>query len=450
MGLLALCATFHAHASEVVSPAAVDPAQITELIKQVKELAAQNKVLQEKVDRLEAAQGHVGTNASIENGAANAAGASGTTTVPSKALPDTVVSGYGEISLTHPTQNASASNVDLQRAVIELAHRFNDKTKMGAEFEWEHAVTSASDKGEAEVEQLWVEREFDSGFKGKAGLFLMPVGLINENHEPTSYYGVFRPDVDTKIIPSTWREAGLSLSGDTSAGLNWQVALTTAPNLSKWDSTSTEGVDRGPLQAIHGEAQFAAARTIGSVAALNWRGVPGLLLGSSVFYDDIGQSQPDSLAGGAKLLMWEVHSRYQMAGWDLAGEFVRATISNTEALNASFAASAPPAPTLVPSLFYGGYVQAAYSLWQHDDLRLTPFVRYEVYNMGAGYGSLPVALGGVKQPTERLSTIGANFYVSDGVVFKADYRHYQHDQQPDTVNHFNLGNSINLGMGFSF
>jgi len=443
-----------ADAGNGATAATVDPAQFAELIKQVQVLAAQNKALQEKVEKLEAAQRVAASPAPAPAPQASVAWTPGSAPAApveqAKAEPDTVVSSYGEIAYSRPTKAPEATNVDLARAVIGLSHRFNEKTKMAAEFEWEHAVTSASDSGEAEVEQLWVEREFDSGARGRVGLFLMPVGLINQNHEPTAYYGVFRPDVDTKIIPSTWREAGVGLTGTTDYGLSWDVALTTAPNLSKWDPTSPEGAARGPLQAIHGEAQFAAANTLGTVGALNWRGVPGLLVGGSVVYDNIGQNQPGFLANGSKLLLWDVHSRYQAGKWDLAGVLVRGTISNTEAVNASFAASAPPAPTLVPQLFYGGYVQAAYKLWQHEDLRLTPFVRYEVYNTAAGFGSLPVGLGGITQPTEHLTTIGASFYVTDSVVLKADYRHYQVNQLPDPVNHFNVGNSLNLGMGYSF
>ena len=138
--------------------------------------------------------------------------------------------------------------------------------------------------------------------------------MLNQNHEPTAYYGVYRPDVETKIVPSTWREVGLGLSGDAPSGLTWDVALTTAPNLSKWDPSSTEGRVRGPLQAMHGEGQFAAARDLGVVGALNWRGVPGLLVGGSIVYDRIEQNQTDFLGNGAKLLLLDLHARYQIAG----------------------------------------------------------------------------------------------------------------------------------------
>ena len=154
---------------------------------------------------------------------------------------DTVFSGYGEINYNRPTKNASAAQTDVRRAVIGIEHRFDEKTKMVSEFEWEHAIASASDSGESAIEQLYVERQFSNGLRAKAGLFLIPAGLLNTNHEPTAYYGVERNFVETAIIPSTWREAGIGLSGDTAAGLTWDAGITTGFDLGKWDAASTEG-----------------------------------------------------------------------------------------------------------------------------------------------------------------------------------------------------------------
>lgn len=468
----ALLACGQAHATDQKHPtpaaASSDAATFADILRKLNELAVENKALREKVDKLEANQAQQAAQVqqqadqvqqqgvqtrqqaqAIEKVQESVAATASTSSRPNWSDSTTVTS-YGEIGYSHPTKSAKDTNVDIQRAVIGIQHRFDDKTKMVSEFEWEHAITSSSDRGEAEVEQLWLEREFQPGLRGRTGLFLMPVGLLNQNHEPTAYYGVYRPDVDTKIVPSTWREVGLGLSGDTSEGLNWDVALTTAPNLTKWDATSTEGRDRGPLQAIHGEGQFAAARDLGVVGALNWRGVPGLLIGGSLVYDSISQHQAGFLANGSKLLMMDLHTRYQVAGWDLSGEFVRATISNTEALNASFADASITNPTLVPHLFYGGYVQAAYKLWDHDDYVLSPFARYELLNTAANFGSLPVTLSGADAPDEKIWTLGANLRIGEGVVLKADYRRYSQNKMPDATNHFNLGNSFNLGAGFSF
>lgn len=425
-----------------------------ELAKKLEALEAQNAALQVKVDKLEAAQAAQASQASqaqpVGSAVAHEPAAAAT---PSESAQSTTVSSYGEIGFTRPLKAADKTNVSVGRAVIFVGHQFDEATKMIGEFEWENAITSGQDSGEAEVEQLYVEHQFQDGLRATAGLYLMPAGLVNQNHEPTAYYGVFRPDVDTMIIPSTWREVGLGLSGSTDIGVSWDAGVTTDQNLSKWDPASDEGLVRGPLQAIHQEGQFATARDLAEHVAVNWRG-PGMLLGASAYTGNIGQHQPGFLGNSSRLLLWEVHGRYEVQGWDLAAEYARGTISNTEALNTNFIENGPANPTLVPSLFYGGYGQIAYRFAQGHYYRLTPFVRYEIFNTAAEFGALNSALSGpaaAGQPDEKELTAGASFFIGEGVVLKADYRHYQVNQYPSAIPFgFRKGNSVNFGLGYSF
>ncbi|SFB23578.1 Phosphate-selective porin [Collimonas sp. OK607] len=350
--------------------------------------------------------------------------------------PNTVLSSYGEVNYTRPRNDSSKSQADVARAVIGITHRFDEKTKMVAEFEWEHAVTSASDQGESEVEQLYVEREFNNGLRAKGGLFLIPAGLLNTNHEPTAYYGVYRNFVETAIIPSTWREAGFGLSQSLDNGLTWDTGLTTGFDLSKWDASSTEG-RVSPLGSIHQEGQFAKAGDLSVFGALNWRGVPGLLLGGSVFTGKIGQKTPDFPAQDARLTVWDLHARYTPGKWDLSALYARGTISNTEALNQTFAGQ----PTPVPSSFYGWYTQAAYQLWKNSDYTLTPFARYERFNTANSYAAMPPGLGVATGPNEGVWTVGANFNIGEGVVLKADYQKFKVDTTRDR---------FDLGLGYAF
>lgn len=429
-----------------------------ELAKRVEELAAQNADLQAKVEKLEAVQKQQSTEAERHAKAVEdvpqlvkTAAATPATSAPAPvSAAATTFGSYGEIGYSRPSKAPQDAYVNVGRAVILVGHQFDESTRVYGEFEWENAIASAKDTGEAEVEQLWVQHDFKHGLSAVAGLYLMPVGLINQNHEPTAYYGVFRPDVDTKIIPSTWREVGLGLSGRTDIGLTWETGVTTDQNLSKWDPSSTEGSTRGPLQAIHQEGQFGTARDLAVHASLNWRG-PGYLLGASAFTGNIGQRTPGFPGNDSRVWLWELHGRYEISGWDLAAEYARGTISRTEALNASFSASSVVNPTLVPALFFGGYVQVAYRYWQGRYFRLTPFARYEILNTAADFGSLAVAQVGVARPDEHLWTVGASFFIGEGVVLKADYRHYRNDQFPSPIPPaFTKGNTLNFGVGYSF
>lgn len=354
--------------------------------------------------------------------------------VPS--APATVFGAYGEVNYNRPSKNASGAQADVRRAVIGIEHRFDPKTKMVAEFEWEHAVVSADDQGEAEVEQLYLEREFGNGLRSKVGLYLIPMGLLNTNHEPTAYYGVERNFVETAIIPSTWREVGVSLSGDTANGLTWDTGITTGFDLGKWDAAGSDGRE-SPLGSIHQEGQQAKSRDLSVHAALNWRGVPGLLVGGSIFTGKAGHKADGFTANDARVTMVDLHTRYTPGRWDLSALYARGQISNTEALNETLVGN----PTPVPQSFAGWYTQAAYRLLQAGDYTLSPFARYEQFNTARSYAAVPQGLGVAASPDEKVTTVGANLKVGEGVVLKADYQWFKEDKSRDR---------LNLGMGFAY
>ena len=143
--------------------------------------------------------------------------------------PNLTLWGYGEVYYTHPVHDNALSQFDLARAVFGIGYKFNDTTVFNSEYEVEHAVASATDKGEFEVEQFYVDHQLADWASVKAGLFLMPFGLLNEHHEPTNFYGVQRNFVETLIIPSTWREGGVGVHGDTDYGLNWDLGVDHRP-----------------------------------------------------------------------------------------------------------------------------------------------------------------------------------------------------------------------------
>lgn len=349
--------------------------------------------------------------------------------------------GYGELNYNHPTGDAGKSQADLRRAVLGFSHAFNEDTRVYGELEWEHAVTSADDQGESEVEQLYVEHQLNPGLAFRAGLTLIPLGFLNEHHEPTNYYGVERNLVETAIIPSTWREGGLSLLGTTEGGFSWNVGLTTSQNLRNWDPADPEG-RVSPLGAIHQELQLASARDVAFYGAANWQGVPGLTLGGGVFSGKIGQGDDgDFLASDSRATLGEVHARWQPGPFDLQALYARGTISDTEKLNLTFVGNPYP----VPKSFWGSYVQGAWRAWDNGQSSIAPFVRYEAFNTAAAFESVPLGLGVPDADTARVWTVGVNYYLTPDVVFKADYQHFD-----ITDELLGYGTRFNLGVGYQF
>jgi hypothetical protein len=410
-------------------------ARIEKLSAELEQLKAELKAGAQKTAAIEQRQQEQST-AQQAAAPAPAAAPAAQATYTGNGGPATTVTGYGEINYNRPTHNSSAAQTDVRRAVIGITHRFDDKTKIVSEFEWEHAIASSSDSGESAIEQLYVEREFGNGLRSKVGLFLIPSGLLNTSHEPTAFYGVERNFVETAIIPSTWREVGVSLSGDMAAGLTWDTGITTGFDLGKWDAASTEGRE-SPLGAIHQEGQLAKSRDLSVHAALNWRGIPGLLVGGSVFTGKAGH-RTDGFAGNdARITVYDLHTRYTPGLWDLSALYARGQISNTAALNETLVGN----PTPVPQSFVGWYLQAAYQLAKSGDYIFSPFARYESVNTAKTYAPAPPGLGVDATPDERITTVGANVKVGEGVVLKADYQKFKQDKTRDR---------LNLGMGFSY
>jgi len=357
--------------------------------------------------------------------------------------------GYGEIYYTHPVHDAALTQFDLYRAVFGIGYRFIDRLSFNSEYEIEHAVASSGDVGEFEVEQFYVDYQAADWITITAGLFLMPFGFLNEHHEPTNFYGVQRNFVETLIIPSTWREGGVNVHGDTEIGIGWGVGLTSGFNLAQWGfdqvyppyltALNLETSNVAPLQATHQELSLANAQYLSQYATLNYHGLPGFLVGAAGFTGNAVKTPtpPDSPApGNQRVWLWEAHARWTPGKLDLSALYAGGAITNVYLANVAN----PGSPNPIPSAFYGVFVQAAYTVWQNSLFRVSPFVRWETYNMGSRYegtpgpnipsGLVPVSptpgdYGYWPQNHDNVWTFGASFFITPHVVIKADYQLFQ-------------------------
>jgi hypothetical protein len=392
-----------------------------ELARKVDQLAAELAAVKAQLAALQTASAPRATPAAVVETAAV------------RAEPATVLTSYGEILYNRPTHRSQEAQADLRRFVLGFQHRFDEKTKVVTEIEFEHAVISAEDAGEVEVEQAYVERQLNPIWALRAGLFLMPVGLLNENHEPTAFHGVERNFVETAIIPTTWREGGAQFVGTFGNGLTLQAGASTGFDLTKWDAASNDGL-RSPLGAVHQELALAKAKDIALFAAVNWRGLPGLQLGGSLFS---GGATHGQAVAASRVTLWDLHARWAPGRWDLAALYARGSISNTGTLNRPLVGGT----SLIPASFDGGYLQAAYRIWDRADLSLSPFVRWERFNTARRYADLGPGLTPRAAEAESVWTAGASLQFGGGLVFKADLQRFDRDRDRDR---------FNLGLGWSF
>jgi hypothetical protein len=348
----------------------------------------------------------------------------------------TTLGGYGEIVLNNYRDSDRKDEADLKRFVIFVGHKFSDKVRLFSELEVEHAKVD-KDGGEVAMEQAFIEYGINSSNNFRAGLMLVPLGIVNETHEPTTFYGVERNEVETRIIPSTWRELGFAFQGEATTGLEYNVGVSTSPDASQY--SQNRGASRG-FRDLRTSGRQAAVNDTAVFAALNYRAIPGLLLGAAAFsgdtaQDGIGATPRAALVGAdAKLTVWDIHAKYTTGNLDLQGLYAKGTLSDTDKIN-SAAGVAVGSNKAAPKQFDGWYAQAAYHVWKKADLDVAPFVRYERYHT-----QLEVDAGFIIDPSnnETVTTMGVNFKLHPQVVFKLDAQNYRTDNRKDRVN-FGVG-----------
>ena len=410
----------------------------------IAELSAQLEALRTEVAALRAAQGPATVPAAAPVMPAAAVGAGPEMAVAPVATrePSPVTfTGYGEAVYSRPRDNPEQAQADLRRVVLGVGYQFDDRTRLEVEAEWEHAVTSADDEGEAAIEQAYISRELGHDMHLQAGLFLVPMGIINERHEPPTFYGVDRPLVETAIIPTTWREGGVALGGNTSIGLQWSAGVTTGFDLTKWDPTNTEGFE-SPLASIHQELSLAKAADLSVFGAAKYTGVPDLALGASVFTGGAAQDEPANFpADDARVTVWSGYARWTPADWEITALYAEGRISDTADLNLTFIGN----PVLVPERFWGAYGQVAYRGWGIGSTRIEPFLRYEQVNTGADYANIGTGLTPQSLRTVDATTFGATVRIHENVVFKLDYQDFQNADLT-----LGLADRFNLGLGYMY
>ena len=347
----------------------------------------------------------------------------------------TNVIGYGEAAYSKFRESGDAT-ADQARFVFGFNHRFDERLTLHSEIEIEHAVVSSEDAGEAEVEQAWINYKQSDSVNFKGGLFLIPLGILNETHEPPTYFGVMRNQVETRVIPTTWRELGVGVHGVFAEGFRYDVGVTTNFDTGKLDDPLTG------IRSAHQEGQLANAHDLAVYGALNYR-LPGLLVGGGIFSGNTGQngmSNPALQGVAARFTIWDVHAQYRVAGLDLQGLYASGTLGDADKVTAALFAADPTTAFAAPKSMKGWYAQAAYHVYKRGNYDVAPFIRYERIDIRQAEDP---ANGLLQDPRndEKIKTIGVNFWVHPQVVLKADIQRYATDKTQD---------AYRLGLGFMF
>jgi len=339
------------------------------------------------------------------------------------------IGGYAQVDYIRP--KSDVATVDLHRMVMYLGYEFNDKVSFESETEFEHVK-------ELEVEQAFINYRLGSSITAKAGLMLVPMGLINQTHEPTTFFTVHRPGQDKNIIPTTWSQIGIGLSGNiNSISLKYQAYIFNGVKSYQDGTAFLRGVDglrkgrQGGAEAFSSQANFSTK--------INYYGVHGLNVGLAGYFGNTQTTDltlKDSYVG---ISMIGLDAVYQKNNWIVRGQYVVNNLSNTEAYNAFTGRN-------IGSKMIGFYIESAYNIMPLFDKKasekLLLFSRYETYDTQASVSGLIVKNDAYNRNS---TTFGLNYFMAPGVVFKTEYQ-----VRGNAISNNALANQFNMGIGVTF
>jgi hypothetical protein len=344
--------------------------------------------------------------------------------------------GYGEIVYSNYQHSSKKDFADTYRFILYSGYKFNDWIIMNTELEFEHV-------NEVSVEFSYLDFLLKPEFNIRAGLMLVPVGVTNEFHEPTVYHGVWRPQVEQKIIPSTWRDIGVMAFG-TVKDLSYKAAVLNGMRSDLFDDDDWIRDGRYKGRKVNAE-------NLAFVLNLNYDVSQRLKVGGSYYQGKAGEGLGATVVSASEkegtIKLWEVHAQYRVKGLGVRGLFTKGTLDGNSALEA-----APP--NSVGKAVQGWYAEAAYEVMPFlngaTEASLAPFVRYEDFDTHK-----EVFIGSRNPVQDRtITTLGVSYKPIPNVVIKADF------QWRDSASSLPEGkgsgldenkiDQANLGIGFIF
>jgi hypothetical protein len=329
------------------------------------------------------------------------------------------IGGYGEnrIRSFHNTDDDDRDNVyDQLRVVLYVGYKFNEKWVLNSEVEYEHGGT------EVAVEFLTVDYIWRDELAFRAGNLLVPMGFVNEIHEPNFFFGAERPEIERTILPSTWHENGAGVWGTLADRVEYRMYVINGFNAEDFTSSGLRSGRQGGAEAIANDFAF-VGRVDVDVAT-------GLMVGGSVYTGQSGQEQTSDLSGterdvpDAHTTIYELHAQYKGYGASLRGLWTEAFVDEAGRLSRVL----DKGPTgAIASQMRGWYLEAAYDVLplfvESSRASIEPFFRFERYDTQREVSDLGFDRDRTKDID--LYVAGVQFKPIPQIVFKLDYRHFE-------------------------
>ena len=320
---------------------------------------------------------------------------------------------YGEFKWIN--KNHGKDKFDPHRFVLIPHYKLSDYANLVAEIELEHGGVKDTDTsdgsgdprfdGELELEQFYVDAEITDWATWRAGISLIPVGRVNQHHEPDQFYSVHRPIMYKYIIPSTWMESGMGFHGDLSEvvtdGLGYEVYL--SQGLTSAYATHTDGSWK-PRDTRPNPRESDGNDSLAASLKLDYK--KGGFSGSVSTY----QTSYESSNGSSDLGLYDVEASYLfgegsvLAGIELIADYAWWDIDDPSKIVGAGA-------TQTGDEMNGYRLEVAYHMPQGDN-ELVPFFRAEGYDLESGSAG----------SSSNYLTYGAMYKFGDNWEIKAGVR----------------------------
>lgn len=394
-------------------------------------------------------------------------------------VPGLSIGAYGEVKFG-ARQNPSAggqwqNGFDLHRMVLLPTYAITPNIIFNAEIEFEHGGSAfdTDDKrhGTAEIEQIWVDFKIIDQFNIRSpGVDLVPIGYINQHHEPTQFYSVNRPQLYNGLIPSTWMVPAASAYGRIADGVSYQFQVSSSiedfgDSFDKRTDANTVAAG-GYVAGITGASGLGSSRpVIGDFRQLSntmaYAGkldfsppfVPGLAWSVSSYYTPNvtprgAYSDTGMALGKSSMTMFDGEFRYRVpnTGFEFRGEYVHVSFGNPANLRANN--DTDPTNNVGKTMFgYSGEIayHIAMGTILGSEWEAVPFYNYTYQNLQtSGFAGTDLnAPTGAGQA--HFHTMGVAIFPSPKLVLKATYQKVK-SNDPAGAN----ADSILGGVGFFF
>lgn len=357
------------------------------------------------------------------------------------------IGGYGELLYQNfeaeredGTPSGAEDQFDALRAIVYVGYKFSDRWLFNSEIEFEHGSTGQA--GSVSLEFAYLEYLVSESWGLRGGLLLAPMGFVNELHEPPTFLGTTRPETERQIIPSTWRENGLGFFGDL-GDFSVRAYLLNGFDAVGGGSSKAKGFSATGLRGGRQKGSKAVALDFGGVARVDYLGVLGLNVGSSIYLGNAGQGSQDPFDPTddleARTLIWEGHLEYRARGLDFRGLFALAEIDDVEQLNE---VKGLIGTETIGDRLTGWYLQLGYDVLRSVETshQLIPFVRYEALNT---QNEVPTGFAADPTNDREIISLGASWKPIPNVALKADYQIHQNEAERGV-------NQLNLAIGYLF